>query len=451
MKKTTNFKGLFLLLAFTALSVFSYGQKYTGLTAAASDGTTPTVIFDGNYGSRWQDASNTDNASLVVDLGSVKNVNSIKIYWEGANAKAYTLSFSSDNVNFTGELNYSNLAAGARTDLISGLNIDCQYIKFQGVTRQLPYGYSIYEFEVFPAVTPVLTSLTVTPATSSILLGATKQLAVGGLDQLGNAYTLTNATSWTVDGTGASVDASGLFSSTSKGFYTVTATNSSISKTATVDVLPTNANLSAAQGITATASAGTAAAAFDNNAGTRWESAFEDPQWIMIDLGAKKYITDIIISWEAANAKDYTIEVSENNVDWTTIATKTSMAGGTRTDRMYDLNVNGQYVRLNGTARNLTYGYSIWEFQIYGTVATSTATTPASAPSMLNVYPNPATEKITISGEVAEITLYSIHGQLVRSVQNVNTMDVSDFNKGMYIVRMTNKSGSKQSQKLEIR
>ena len=69
----------------------------------------------------------------------------------------------------------------------------------------------------------------------------------------------------------------------------------------------------------------------------------------------------------------------------------------------------------------------------------------------LNVYPNPATEKITISGEVAEISLYSIHGQLVRSVQNVNTMDVSDFNKGMYIVRMTNKSGSKQSQKLEIR
>lgn len=444
-------KQFYFLMAFVALSVFSYGQKYTGLTAAASDGTTPTVIFDGNYGSRWQDASNTDNASLVVDLGSVKNVNSIKIYWEGANAKAYTLSFSSDNVNFTGDLSYSNLAAGARTDLISGLNIDCQYIKFQGVTRQLPYGYSIYEFEVFPAVTPVLTSLTVTPATSSILLGATKQLAVGGLDQLGNAYTLTNPTSWTVDGTGASVDATGLFSSTSKGFYTVTATNSSISKTATVDVLPSNANLSIAQGVTATASTGTAAAAFDNNAGTRWESASEDPQWIMIDLSAKKYITDIIISWEAANAKDYTIEVSENNVDWTTIATKTSMAGGSRTDRMYDLNVNAQYVRLNGTARNLTYGYSIWEFQIYGTVATYTSSIPASAPNKLSVYPNPATEKITVSGEVAEITLYSIHGQLVRSVQNVNTMDVSDFNKGMYIVRMTDKSGNKQSQKLEIR
>ncbi|HET7733648.1 MAG TPA: discoidin domain-containing protein, partial [Paludibacter sp.] len=217
MKHFTNFKGLFLLIAFTAISSFSFGQKYTGLTAAASDGTAPTVIFDGNYGSRWQDASNLDNASVVVNLGSVKNVNSIKIYWEGANAKAYTISFSTDNVNFTGDLNYTNLAAGARTDLISGLNVDCQYIKFQGVTRQLPYGYSIYEFEVYPAVTPVLTSLTVTPATSSIFPGETKQLTVGGLDQLGNNYALTTTTTWSVDGAGASVDANGLFSTTQKG------------------------------------------------------------------------------------------------------------------------------------------------------------------------------------------------------------------------------------------
>ena len=140
MKHFTNFRSLFLLIVFAALSTLSFGQKYTGLTAAASDGTTPTVIFDGNYVTRWQDATNLDDASLVVNLGSVKNVNSIKIFWEGANAKAYKLSFSSDNVNFTGELSYTALATGARTDLINGLNVDCQYIKFQGVTRQLPYG-----------------------------------------------------------------------------------------------------------------------------------------------------------------------------------------------------------------------------------------------------------------------------------------------------------------------
>lgn len=453
MKHSTFFKGFYLLLAFTAMTSFSFGQKYTGLTAVASDGTTPSVIFDGNYGSRWQDATNLDNASLVVNLGSVKNVNSIKIYWEGANAKAYTISFSTDNVNFTGELSYSNMGPGARTDLIPGLNVDCQYIKFQGVTRQLPYGYSIYEFEVFPAVAPVLTSLVITPSTSSILLGETKQLAVSGLDQIGNAFTLVNPTSWTVDGTGASVDANGLFSSTQKGLYTVTATNNAVVKTATVDVLPTNTNLSVATGVgaTATASSGTALAAFDNNAGTRWESAFTDPQWIMVDLGGRKNISDIIISWEAANAKDYIIEGSMNGTEWTTLITKTDMPAGSRTDRMYDLNFDAQYVRLTGTTRNLTYGYSIWEFKIFGTISTTTSSLSDWPENGITVYPNPATDRISISGDVSEVCLYSIQGQLVRTFKNQNTIDVSTFAKGLYLVKTTNKSGKSSTSKLEIR
>lgn len=453
MKHSTFFKGFYLLLAFTAISSFSFGQKYTGLTALASDASTPTVIFDGDYGSRWQDASNLDNASLVVNLGEVKNISSIKIYWEGANAKDYNISFSSNNIDFTGELVYTNLAAGARTDLISGLNVDCQYIKFQGVTRQLPYGYSIYEFEVFPAVAPVLTSLIVTPSTSSIILGETKQFSVSGLDQIVNPFALVNATAWTVDGTGASVDANGLFSSTQKGFYTVTATNNSIVKTATVDVLPTNANLSIATGVsaTATASSGTAVAAFDNNGSTRWESAFTDPQWIMVDLGGKKNITDILISWEGANAKDYIIEGSINGADWTTVITKTDMPAGARTDRMYDLNFNAQYIRLTGTARNMNYGYSIWEFKIFGTISTTTSFLPASPKNEVTVYPNPATDRISISGEVSEVSLYSLQGQLVRTIRNQNSLDVSTFAKGLYLVKVKNKLGINSTSKLEIR
>jgi len=451
MKHFTNFRSLFLLIVFAALSTLSFGQKYTGLTAAASDGTTPTVIFDGNYVTRWQDATNLDDASLVVNLGSVKNVNSIKIFWEGANAKAYKLSFSSDNVNFTGELSYTALATGARTDLINGLNVDCQYIKFQGVTRQLPYGYSIYEFEVYPAVVPVLTSLAVTPAASTILLGATKQLAVAGLDQLGNAFALTGTTSWSVDGTGASVDATGLFSSTKKGLFTVTATNSGISKTATVDVLPTNPNLSIASGVVATASAGIASLAIDNNTGTRWESAFVDPQWIMVDLGAKKRVSDIIVSWEAANAKDYIIESSLNGTDWATIATKTGMAGGSRIDRIYDINSDAQYVRLTGTARNLTYGYSIWEFQIYGSTSLGTALSTPSGNNMISVYPNPATTAINFSSELTKAEFYTLQGQLLQSVYNKKSVDVSAFAKGLYLVRMTDKTGVQNTSKLEIR
>jgi len=452
-------KQFYFLTAFVAFSLFSFGQKYTGLTAVASDVTNSTVpMFDGNMGTRWQDASNLDNASFVVDLGEVKNVNSIKIYWEGANAKAYNISFSTDNNSFTGELVYTNKAAGTRTDLISGLNNDCRYIKFQGVTRQLPYGYSIWEFEVYPAVAAALTSLVVTPTTQSIQFGATKQFSVSGLDQIGNAFPLTNPTVWSVNGTGASIDANGLFSSTSKGFYTVTATNSSLSKSTTIDVLPVNANLSIATGVAATATtsnfiaANTANLAFDNNAGTRWETvAGVDPQWIMVDLGGKKAITDIAITWEGASAKDYIIEGSVNGTDWTTQLTKTALANGARTDRWYDVNFDAQYVRLTGTARTSPYGYSIWEFKIFGTIATTTTYPPITGTKSISVYPNPTTSLLNFTSEVSKASLYSLQGQLFLENNKVSKLDLSSLGKGFYILSLVNNSGEKQSLKVELR
>ena len=454
MKHFTRFKSIYLLLVFTTLSLFSFGQKYTGLTATASDGTHPTGIFDGNLtGIGWQDATNLDNAWIVIDLGSIKNVNSIKIYWEAANAKDYKMSFSTDNSTFTGELSYTGLAAGNRTDLISGLNIDCRYIKMQGVTRQLPYGYAMFEFEVYPAVTPALTSLSVTPTTSSILLGATKQLTCTGLDQLGNAIAFTNTTTWSVDGTGASVDATGLFSSTSKGFYTVTATNTSISKTATIEVLPVNANLSIATGVSATATASSPATgnvasfAFDNNGGTRWETATTDPQWIMVNLGGRKTISDIIITWEFASGKDYVIEGSLNGTDWTPMLSKTNLAAGARTDRWYDINKDAQYVRLTGTARTSGYGYSIWEFKIYGTTSLGTSVSNPTADNALSVYPNPASDYIypAANKNYTHVTVYSLSGQMVKSGTNFSrnsALRISDLAAGNYIVKLVDEDGN---------
>ena len=54
-----------------------------------------------------------------------------------------------------------------------------------------------------------------------------------------------------------------------------------------------------------------AANATDGNTGTRWSSAFSDPQWIQIDLGATATIDQVILSWEAAYARSFTIAVSD--------------------------------------------------------------------------------------------------------------------------------------------
>ena len=55
-----------------------------------------------------------------------------------------------------------------------------------------------------------------------------------------------------------------------------------------------------------------ASAVNDGNKSTRWSSAFSDPQWIRIDLQSAYNITGARIFWEAAAAKNFEIQVSDN-------------------------------------------------------------------------------------------------------------------------------------------
>lgn len=41
----------------------------------------------------------------------------------------------------------------------------------------------------------------------------------------------------------------------------------------------------------------------DGNSGTRWSSAFSDPQWLEVDLGSSQSVRGVTLNWEAAYAK----------------------------------------------------------------------------------------------------------------------------------------------------
>ena len=43
--------------------------------------------------------------------------------------------------------------------------------------------------------------------------------------------------------------------------------------------------------------------AVDGNPGTRWSSAFSDPQWVQVDLGAGTTVCGVTLSWETAFAR----------------------------------------------------------------------------------------------------------------------------------------------------
>ncbi|MFJ8650243.1 discoidin domain-containing protein [Streptomyces sp. NPDC093546] len=107
-----------------------------------------------------------------------------------------------------------------------------------------------------------------------------------------------------------------------------------------------------------------ASAAFDGNlTGTRWASQWSDPQWVRVDLGQRSNLSRTVLTWEGAYGRSYQIQASDNGTDWRTLKTVTGGDGGTD-----DLAVSGsgRYVRMLGTERSTGYGYSLWEFQVYG-------------------------------------------------------------------------------------
>ncbi|MEU9826151.1 discoidin domain-containing protein [Micromonospora chersina] len=138
-----------------------------------------------------------------------------------------------------------------------------------------------------------------------------------------------------------------------------------------------------------------ASAATDGDANTRWSSQFGDPQWLQVDLGGTATIDQVRLVWEAAYARAFQIQVASDPAGpWTSVYSTTTGSGGTQT---LAVSGTGRYVRLYGTARATAYGYSLWEFQVYGATgsagcagnaalnrpaaasSTENATTPASA------------------------------------------------------------------------
>ncbi len=117
-----------------------------------------------------------------------------------------------------------------------------------------------------------------------------------------------------------------------------------------------------------------ASLAVDGNTGTRWSSAYTDPAWIQVDLGAVDSISRVKLSWETAYGKAYQVQTSSDAKTWTTAYSTTTGDGGT--DDLTGLTATGRYLRVQGTKRATQWGYSLWEFQVYGTATGGGTPTP---------------------------------------------------------------------------
>ncbi|XVU23793.1 DUF1996 domain-containing protein [Actinoplanes sp. CA-054009] len=135
------------------------------------------------------------------------------------------------------------------------------------------------------------------------------------------------------------------------------------------------------QGKTVTASSTESAAfpasnAVDGNLGTRWSSAFSDPQWLQVDLGGTATISSVVLNWEAAYARAFSVKTSANGSTWTTLYSTNAGTGGRQA---LTVTGSGRYVRLETTARATQWGVSLTEFQVYGSGGGTPPTIPPGA------------------------------------------------------------------------
>jgi hypothetical protein len=125
--------------------------------------------------------------------------------------------------------------------------------------------------------------------------------------------------------------------------------------------------------ITASSSESThpAADANDGDGETRWASESTDPQWIQVDLGAPSRISRVNLDWEAAYGRSYQIQLSNDGENWTDVFSTTTGDGDLEIVLFEE--TEARYVRMYGTSRGTMYGYSLWDFEVFGRVAGSDA------------------------------------------------------------------------------
>ena len=108
--------------------------------------------------------------------------------------------------------------------------------------------------------------------------------------------------------------------------------------------------------------------AIDSNINTRWESQHgkDESEYLQVDLGETYEINGFKIVWENAAAKEYQIQVSNEGIKWNDVYKVTDGKQGETKTGTFD-KVKARYVRILGTSKVMEiYGYSIFDFQIYG-------------------------------------------------------------------------------------
>ena len=399
----------------------------TGKTTKASTqlgGNVSGNVVDGNEGTRWE-SEFSDNQWIYVDLGEVHEVSGVRLVWETAAGKDYTIEVSDDAAGWSTVYQKADGTGG--TEDISFNPVNARYVRMNGNTRTTGYGFSLWEFEIYgnagtdtpgtdPAPTPVpgAVALKVEAENYSAMNGVAAENCndvdggqnVGWIDNndwMEYQVNVAEAGSYKMDlrakgwNAAASVDImvnnqnkASVNVNTNNAWETITSGEFTLNKgsvTIRLNVVNGGFNLNwfelkpvsgpsegdtdntenyalnKAVSVSSSEGAMSGGNAVDGNKDTRWASQWTDMEWISVDLGSVKQVSKVILNWEAAYGKEYEIQLSADGANWVTAAAVANSDGGT--DEITFAKTDARYVRMQGVQRATGYGYSLWEIEVY--------------------------------------------------------------------------------------
>lgn len=134
----------------------AYGKKMYA-SSIEDEGMEPGNASDRNSLTRWASKS-TDDEWIYVDLGKTLPIGQIRLIWQDAYAKSYSIQISDDAKKW--KIAWITFFGDGEGDIIdlTRKNISARYIRMYGRKRATEWGYSLWEFEAYPAMLPNVTA-----------------------------------------------------------------------------------------------------------------------------------------------------------------------------------------------------------------------------------------------------------------------------------------------------
>ncbi|MFR9722434.1 ThuA domain-containing protein [Streptomyces sp. MS19] len=129
----------------TPVTDLARNRPVTVSSVEPGSGHTGANAVDGDPATRWSSAY-TDPQSIAVDLGSVRTLDRVRLNWETAHARSYTVETSVDGV--TWDEAYATTSGDGGLDDIA-VTAEARHVRVTGTQRATQWGYSLWDLNVF--------------------------------------------------------------------------------------------------------------------------------------------------------------------------------------------------------------------------------------------------------------------------------------------------------------